>query len=68
MWGAHILHQKYNLIHRAIVPANLQIDQNNRLRLVNYCSCLPCFDAEGSPISYIGKNDRKYGSCILGDL
>jgi hypothetical protein len=68
MWGAHMLHQKYNLIHRAIVPANLQIDQNNQLRLVNYCSCLPCFDAEGRPINYLVKNDRKYDAYNLGDL
>jgi serine/threonine protein kinase len=67
MWGAHMLHQKYNLLHRAIVPANLQIDQNNQLRLVNYCSCLPCYDGEGSPINYI-KNDRKYESYHSGEL
>lgn len=52
MWGVHQLHRKYNLIHRAIVPAHLQLDHNHALRLSYYASCLPCSDSRGQPLLY----------------
>lgn len=56
MWGAHLLHEKYNIVHRAIVPANLWIDQNGQLRLTSYYSCIPCYDANGHYASYQHKS------------
>jgi serine/threonine protein kinase len=58
MWGAHLLHEKYNLIHRSIVPANLHIDQNNQLRLASYFSCLPCYGPDGHA-AYLHKGVRR---------
>lgn len=58
MWGAHLLHEKYNLIHRAIIPAHLQIDQNGQLRLTAFFSCLPCYGSEGHA-AYIHKSSRQ---------
>lgn len=47
MWGVHLLHEKYNLLHRSIVPSNLLIDQNGQLRLTTYFSCIPCYNTNG---------------------
>ncbi len=58
MWGVHLLHEKYNLIHRAIVPSHLLIDQNGQLRLTHYFSCLPCYGPDAHA-SYIHKGPRR---------
>jgi len=47
MWGVHILHEKYNLIHRALIPSNILIDQNGQLKLAYYAFCIPCYDTQG---------------------
>jgi serine/threonine protein kinase len=57
MWGVHILHEKYNLIHRALSPSNILIDQNHQLKIVNYSSCTYCYDENGKIIEY---SDLKY--------
>ena len=32
------------MIHRAIVPANIEMDEHGQLKLVSYSTCLPCYD------------------------
>jgi serine/threonine protein kinase len=58
MWGAHLLHEKYNLIHRSIVPGNLYLDQNGQIRLYTYFSCIPCYDSNGNYAKYLNKGQR----------
>lgn len=52
MWGIHLLHEKYNLIHRALTPFNIFIDQNGQLKLVYFAFCVPCFDTQGTFAQY----------------
>ena len=52
MWGLHILHEKYNLIHRSLSPLNLSLDHNNQLRLTSFASCVPCFDSNSEFAQY----------------
>ena len=58
MWGAYLLHEKYNLIHRAIVPSNLYLDQNGQLRITNYSTCIECYDTNGNHATYAHKSQR----------
>ena len=55
MWGVHLLHEKYNLIHRAIAPANIWIDQNGQLKLGQFAFCVTCFDSQGHEARYVPK-------------
>ena len=55
MWGIHLLHEKYNLIHRAINPSLIFIDQNGQLRLPYFAYSGPCYDPQGNFMQYTPK-------------
>lgn len=45
IWGVHILHEKYNLIHREICLENIEIDLFGKARITNYSNCLLCYSS-----------------------
>ena len=47
MWGVHLLHEKYNLLHRSLTPSCLLLDQNGQLKLATFATSVPCFDSQG---------------------
>lgn len=55
MWGMHLLHEKYNLLHRALSPSSILVDQNGQLRLGRFAYCVPCFDSQGQFAQYCPK-------------
>ena len=68
MWGMHILHEKYNLIHRALSPSTLQLDQNGQLKLVNFAFCVPCFDAQNHYAQYCPRTKYPKSGYSLEEL
>ena len=68
MWGMHILHEKYNLIHRALSPSMLQVDQNGQLKLVNFAFSVPCFDAQNHYAQYCPKTKYPKSGYSLEEL
>jgi serine/threonine protein kinase len=56
MWGVHLLHEKYNLVHRALLPANILLDQNGQLKLASLAYCVPCYDPQGHYANYVPRS------------
>lgn len=68
MGGVHLLHEKYNLVHRALTPANIMIDQNGQLRLTTFAYCVPCYDNQGVFATYQPRSKYPKPGYALEDL
>ena len=68
MWGVHILHEKYNLVHRALSPSNIFIDQKGQLKLSYFAFCVPCFDSQMNYAEYCPKTRYPKAGFSLEEL
>ena len=61
IWGVYSLHEKYNLLHRAICCENLFVDFMGNLRLFGFENCQPCYTSNYLVNSHVPQSyEEKY--------